>query len=212
MMTATVLTLLAAGSGSTALVEAALNGPSTTGGAGTRIEVLEVRAARTGDCAPSSLEPLTAPVRSGVMSVTLSGHDSALHRCTVSAVARVRVFSRVLVTSRAVKAGESLEGAVTALEREQLDGSPRVTADALPQGAVAARALAANTPLTTGHLREVGPQNGELIRVVVNLLGVRLVQEGHAARCASTGAICARLPNGRRVEGIWLNGQLEVAP
>jgi hypothetical protein len=82
---------------------------------------------------------------SGRTAIRLTGHDGAGSACEAWAWARVRVRAPALVTTRAIGEGEPPAGAVAVSEREVLPG--RAPMAALPDGAVAARALAAPSPL-----------------------------------------------------------------
>lgn len=207
MLAASLMTLLSTLPHSAAMVEEAMNA-----GHPGRIEIVELREVRATGCSITGLEPFNRPARSSVVALTLTGRDGETHHCSATAVARVRVFDTVLVTTRAVKAGEALEGAVTAQERERFDGAPVLAAADLGPGVLAAQALAPNTLLAPRHVRTSGPATGELLKVVVRISGLRLVQEARVVNCQSASRVCARLPNGHRVEGVLRDGELEVSP
>jgi len=64
--------------------------------------------------------------------------------------------------------------------------------------------------LEARHVQADGPLPGAPVTVVVNVAGLRVEQQGTAVGCP--GRACARLHNGRRVEGTFRDGVLEVTP
>ena len=171
---------------------------------GARVELVELGAASPRGCAAESAEAKQRIAASGRVALRLSGRDGAGGACEAWAWARVRVKAPALAASRAIAEGEPLTGAVAASEREVLPG--REPLGALPEGAVAVRALAAGTALDASDLR-IGPRPGEPVRVVLRAGSLEISQEGRAIPCRR-GRACAVLPSGRRVEGVVSAGRL----
>jgi SAF domain-containing protein len=182
-----------------AAVQAALALP------GAHAEVLRV------DGAPARCEVGRAEVprpvaASGSVAIHLSGSDATGRPCEAWVWAEVRLRAPTLVTSRPVPAGEPLQGAVATVEREVRPG--RTPLAALPEGARADRALPAGTALDDGALR-VGPRPGEPVTVLLRSGALAVEQRGTAVSCRR-GRACALLPSGRRVEGTWHGGRIEL--
>jgi hypothetical protein len=118
----------------------------------------------------------------------------------------LRVVAPALVTARAVEEGAPLAGATVPGEREVAPG--RSYLPALPEGAVARRALPAGAALEGPEVR-AGPRPGQPVAVLVRAGAVVVEQAGRAVPCRRDRA-CALLPTGRRVEGAWHDGRIEV--
>ncbi len=182
-----------------AAVQAALALP------GARAEVLRV------DGAPAHCEVRRAEVprpvaASGPVALRFSGSDASGRPCEAWAWAEVRLRAPALVTTRPVAIGEPLQGAVATAEREVRPG--RTPLAVLPEGARADRALPAGAVLDEGTLR-VGPRPGEPVTVVLRAGALAVEQRGTATSCRR-GRACALLPSGRRVEGTWHGGRIEL--
>ncbi|HYS80362.1 MAG TPA: hypothetical protein VEM76_06605 [Anaeromyxobacteraceae bacterium] len=182
-----------------AAVQAALALP------GARAELLRV------DGAPARCEARRAEVphpvaASGRVALRLSGSDASGRACEAWVWAEVRLRAPVLVTTRSVASGEPLQGAVATAEREVRPG--RTPLAALPEGARADHALPAGTALDDGALR-VGPRPGEPVTVLLRAGALAVEQRGTAISCRR-GRACALLPSGRRVEGTWHGGRIEL--
>ena len=179
---------------------------------GARAEVLELTGALPPGCSLTRAEVPGPVSESGRVAVhlfgasrpTASGAEGRGQPCDGWAWARVRVSAPSLVTTRPLVEGDPLEGAVAAAEREVLPG--RATLSVLPEGAIAARALAAGVPLDETLLR-VGALPGETVAVVLHAGSLWVEQEGRAIACRR-GRVCALLPSGRRVEGVWHDGRI----
>ncbi len=198
--------LLAAGAAPAAVpgpvqraVDAALAPP------GARAEVLELRGDLGAGCRLARGEVPRRIEASSRNAVHLVGEGDG-RSCEAGAWARVRVVAPVLVTSRAVAAGEALADAVAREDRELLPG--RAPLSAVPDGAVADRALAPGVALELWALR-VGPRPGEPVTVVAHAGTLTVESAGRAIPCRR-GRACALLPSGRRVEGDWHAGRIEV--
>jgi hypothetical protein len=182
-------------------VRAAVAGAVTLPGA--RAEVLELNGGLPSLCVLGRAEVPTSISASGRVAVQLFGVDRG-RPCRAWAWARVRVTAPALVTTRALVEGDPLEGAVEASLREVSPG--RSPLSVLPDGAIAARALAAGVPLDETLLR-VGARPGETVGVVLRVGSLTVEQEGRAIACRR-GRVCALLPSGRRVEGVWHDGRI----
>jgi len=172
---------------------------------GASAEVLDLAGALPARCVLTRAEA-PRPVRaSGRVALHLFGRDRA-EQCDGWAWARVRVSAPSLVTTRAVMEGAALEGAVAAVEREIVPGRPPVAT--LPEGAVADRALAIGVPLDETLFR-IGARPGQAVAVVLRAGALVVEQRGQAIACRR-GRACALLPTGRRVEGTWHDGRIQL--
>ena len=183
-----------------AAVEAAL---ATTAG---RAEVLAVEGTLPAACALARAEVPRPVTASGRVAARLTGPAGAPGTCDRWAWLRVRVTAPALVTTRELADGASLEGAVRLEEREVTPGRAWLTH--LPEGATAARALPANTALDDALLR-LGPRPGGQVAIVMRAGALSVEREGRAVPCRR-GRACALLPSGKRLEGTWHGGRIEV--
>ncbi|GEJ59182.1 hypothetical protein [Anaeromyxobacter diazotrophicus] len=172
---------------------------------GARAELHALEGAPPG-CAVARAEVPRPVLASGRAAVHLFGADAGGRPCEAWAWARVRVTAPALVTSRDAAAGAPLEGAVETVRREVLPG--RRPLFALPEGARAARALPAAAGLEEGDVR-VGPAPGAEVAVLLRAGALAVEQRGTALPCRA-GRACALLPSGRRVEGPWHGGRIEL--
>lgn len=181
-------------------VEAALAVP------GARVELVGVRTTSGAACPTDRVEAMRPVTGSGEVPLRFTGTGPDGRACQGFGWARVHVTAAGLVTSRTVKAGEPLDGAVVPGEVELRSGRS-APLSALPRGARAARTLAAGAPVLGDDVR-AGPLPGEPVTVVVRIGGgLELAQDGRAVPCAR-GRACAVLPGGRRVEGRFEDGHL----
>jgi len=170
-----------------------------------RAEVVEVQVTAGRGCPAERAEALRPVTGSGEVPLRLLGAGPDGHACEAFGWARVRVVRTGLVTTRALAAGERLDGVVEPAEVEVRAGQAPPVAE-LPGDARAAHALAAGAPLRAGDVR-LGPAPGEPITVVFLADGLELSREGRALPCMP-GRACALLPGGRRVEGRLEGGRL----
>jgi hypothetical protein len=197
---AAALPLLLAASSPLAAVAGALSVP------GARVELDGVRTASGAGCAAESWEALKPVEASGAAALRFSGRTSGGATCQGFAWGKVRVLAPAAVTTRALREGEPLDGALATLEREVLPGH-RTMASA-PTGASAARRLAAGAVLDENAVRS-GPAPGGPVTVLLRAGALSVEQSGRVVACAR-GRTCAVLPNGRRVEGRLEDGRLLV--
>jgi hypothetical protein len=157
-------------------------------------------------CVPTKATPLSPLDRSGPAVVDVEGDG-----CSARVVVDVRVLQPVVVVRQAAPAGAPL-AAVTAVELRETQGHQRAVT-ALPDGAVARRALLPGRVLVDDDLAMPGPAPGTPVKVVLQTGTLRLVRVAVAMPCA--GVVdhrhhCARLPNGRQVHGVFAGGALQM--
>jgi hypothetical protein len=172
-----------------------------------RLELLELHPSLPAGCVSHAVHFERRLSASGRYAVKLAGNDSSGGPCQGWAWARVRVLTRVIVTTRSVKNGEPLGSAVLEEEREVLAGHTPL--EALPEHALAAQSLKPGLLLEPFHVRSLAPAPGEPVTVVARSGEVSIVQHGRAVPCAR-GRSCARLASGKRVEGRLEQGRLVV--
>ena len=215
-----LLVVVAASPGRAAVAAvAAVSSPSASSPATRALELLLSSSApsssklsiqRTGGlpehCVPTRATPLSPLDRSGPAVVDVEGDG-----CSARVVVDVRVQQPVLVVKQGAAAGAPL-AAVTAVEfREVQPWQHAVTA--LPDGAVARRALSAGRVVADDDFTLPGPDAGTPVKVVLAVGGLRVVRTAVAMPCA--GAVdhrhhCARLPNGHQVHGVFEGGALQI--
>lgn len=163
---------------------------------GARLEVEGCSAVLPPGCEAVDAVSLRPVVASGQAPIRLRGRSGG-QPCEATGWARVRVYTRALLASRAVAEGEPLAPATAAGEVE-LTAGHRPLAE-LPPGAAAARPIAAGSPIEPGLVRS-GPRPGDPVTVRLQVGDVLVEQAARALPCAR-GRGCALLPSGRRVEG-----------
>jgi len=175
--------------------------------AGDRVEVTEYRPTLPQGCAVDRAEVPQAVTASGRVPVHLEGRLGSGQGCDGWAWARVRVVAPVLVTSRSLREGEPLAGAVATEQRELVPG--RLSLSELAPEVVASRPLPAGQLLEEKDLR-YGPPPGEPVVIVIQMGSLRVEEPGRAIPCVRDRA-CALTPAGKRVEGTWQGGRLFVS-
>ncbi len=143
---------------------------------------------------------------SGRIAIKLEGASAAGQRCGGWAWIGVRVYGRVLVTTRAVREGEELAGATLEAEREIFSGHRPAQ---WVQGTSAARALASGAVIDESHLRIDALKVGAPLKVVVAAGALVVEMAGRVVSCGA-GKACAVLPSGKHVEGTLTDGRLWV--
>jgi hypothetical protein len=191
---------------SLAAAPAAVDSAVAAAAQGVRAEVVDWRPTLSSGCAARRYEALRQVRASGDVPIRIGGTDARGAACEGWGWAKVRAFGPALVLARAVRAGEPLAPAVATAEAEVSPGKPVVAA--LPDGAVAARDLAAGVRLQPGAVRE-GPPPGSPVTVLVRSGAIRVARPGRAIPCPP-GRACALLPSGRRVEGRLEDGLVVV--
>lgn len=129
--------------------------------------------------------------------------------CKAIGWAKVHVSAKAYVLTRDVKAGEPLQDAVEEQIVDRKGTSPLVL-DAPTEG-IAAFALKAGTALEQRHVKDAKPGIGDAVPVRV-LIGTLTLEQKGVVLGGCRAQLCARLPNGHRVEGRWHHGALEVSP
>lgn len=135
---------------------------------------------------------------SGRVAVKVKGKN-----CEAWGWAEVKVIVPVATLSRDVKANESLDGAWTTGEGEVRGGVTE-----LPLGATASRALRTGATINENDFR-VGPRAGTAVTVRVIMGSLSLEQRGTVTNCNGS-VVCATLPSGKRVAGLFVDGVLVV--
>lgn len=192
--------LLAASASPQAAVDAALATP------GARAELASVAPSTGAGCRAEAWEALAAVEASGRAALRFTGRDAHGAPCTGFAWGRVRVTGPAVVTTRAVEAGQPLDGALAVEERELVAG--RRGLSELPQGASASHRLAAGALLDEASVH-LGPVPGQAVTVRLLAGALTVEQPGRAVPC-KRGRACALLPSGRRVEGRFEDGRILV--
>jgi flagella basal body P-ring formation protein FlgA len=178
------------------------------GAPGARIDsaIQDAGSSRASSCRATEAE-LPQPIQaSGRVAVKISGRSPRGQRCEEWIWTRVRVVAPVAVTTRALKAGEALDGAVATEERELRAGHP---AAALGPASLAGRALSAGQMLEAAFVAEPTLRPGETVKVLVVSGALTIEQSGRAVPCVR-GRSCATLPSGKQVEGDLVDGRLVV--
>lgn len=177
----------------------------------TRTELVSVGPPQARACAAEVVDFPGGVHGSGRTALRIAGHDAAGQRCITWAAAEVRVERTLAVTTRAIAAGEPLDGAFVLRSVEVKRAAPwRVPG----LGAIATRALPAGTALLAHHLVN-GLPTGTPLQVLVRSGALSVVAPGQVAACALTDGpdqVCAVLANGRRVRGTLEGGGREATP
>lgn len=161
--------------------------------AGTRVELVEWSA------------PVCKGTRFDVQPIERSGRVAVRvvgKACSVWGWATVRVLATQAVLTRELEAGAAIEGAFKLEEREW---SPGFGSAPELEGAVASRRLRMGTALREADLRHGPPPGTQVtVRVIVNAISIE--QRGTITSCGR--GVCASLPSGKRITGVWSNGVL----
>jgi flagella basal body P-ring formation protein FlgA len=168
---------------------------------GARVDVRSYQPAGAVTCPVTQASVERAVEGSGRYPVKVSGQG-----CTGWAWVELKVFAHVLVTTRAVRAGENLEGAAVAQDREVRPGRQPA---ANVTGAKASRPLTRGQLIEKDHLDQAGLAPGSPVKVNVRAGSLSIVQNGRIVSCGR-GRTCAVMPSGRHVEGQIVDGQLVV--
>jgi hypothetical protein len=207
MKPALCLTLIAASVSAAAGAETTLPAPVSAAVAGAlavsgaRVVATSYSASLPRACEPTSAT-VTRPIEgSGRYAVKLAGSG-----CVGWGWVRLELWAPVPVTTRQVREGEALAGAVTLVERQITTGhGPPV----LAPSAVAARPLLRGQAVTAQQVRQGGSGAGEAVKVVVRAGGVEVATAGRMVGCGR-GRTCAVLASGKHVEGQLADGILLV--
>jgi hypothetical protein len=127
-------------------------------------------------------------------------------QCPGWAWLRVEVWAKAAITTRPVRAGQSLAGTLVFEEREVRVGhEPWLP----PAGAVAQANLPRGTLIEKLHVAGATVASGSALKVVVVTGALAAELQGRAVACGA-GRVCAVLPSGRHVEGHMEDGYLLV--
>jgi hypothetical protein len=170
-----------------------------------RVEVASFDARLPVQCRLQRAEVGKPILGSGRVAVRLTGEQGG-HACAGWAWAEVRVLGQVLVTTRALRAGEPVADAVTTSEREVRQGRRPLT-DAT--GMIATRALPAGAIVEGEHAQVATGRPGADVKVMVKSGDLVIEAKGRSVACGR-GRACAVLPSGRQVEGRFAGESLWV--
>jgi hypothetical protein len=162
-------------------------------------------------CTVESAE-LSAPiVASGTAALRVSGRGNNGRPCSAYAFVDVHVVTDALISTRPIREGAPLEGAVRMVRREIARGETPITA--LPVGVVASRSLTTGQLVDPQLFRTPGLTPGTPVRVMLRAGALSLEENGIIARCNDSSGIehaCATVASGKRVEGHFENGVILV--
>jgi flagella basal body P-ring formation protein FlgA len=180
-------------------VQAAMDGAVALSGA--RVVPISYQTTLPRNCRPTTAT-LPRPIDgTGRFAVQLDGEG-----CRGWAWLKVEVWAPVMVTTRAVRAGEAIDEAVTAVERQVTAGNPP---PALAPGAVAARSLPRGKAVQASDVRMAAAPSGGPIKVLVRSGPLVIETSGRLITCGR-GRTCAVLTSGKHVEGQLADGRLVV--
>lgn len=168
---------------------------------GARLDVRAYQPAGGVTCPVTQASIERAVEGSGRYPVKVSGRG-----CSGWAWVELKVFASVLVTTRAVRAGEALEGASVTQDREVRPGRQPA---ANVTGAKASRPLTRGQLIEKDHLEQAGMAVGSPVKVTVRAGSLSIAQTGRIVSCGR-GRTCAVMPSGKHVEGQIVEGQLIV--
>ena len=188
------------------VVRHALERALATPGARLDSAVEERGSVRPIDCRVTEVEVAQPIEASGRLAVKVSGRGSRGGHCDNWLWVRVRVVAPVAVATRALRAGDALEGAYDTEERELRSGH---TPAVIGSSSVAARAVAAGQILDGAVVGEPTLRLGQMVKVVVVSGALMIEQTGRGAPCLR-GRSCAVLASGKQVEGELVDGRLVV--
>jgi flagella basal body P-ring formation protein FlgA len=168
---------------------------------GARVDVRTYQPAGAVTCPVTRASVERAVEGSGRYPVKVSGQG-----CAGWAWVELKVFASVLVTTRAVRAGENLEGAAVTQDREVRPGRQPA---ANVTGAKASRPLTRGQLIEKDHLEQAGMAAGSPVKVTVRAGTLSIAQTGRIVSCGR-GRTCAVMPSGKHVEGQIVEGRLIV--
>jgi hypothetical protein len=139
---------------------------------------------------------------SGEVMARFTGQDSR-GPCSGAALVHATVRAQVWVAAKAARSGDLIEAvqAEREVRVEPLAG--------LPEGARAARAIAAGSVIDAGLLQDAAGPAGSKIQIELHDGSLRIATSGRVVPC-SRGKSCALLESGKHVEGLFRGGVLIV--
>lgn len=162
-----------------------------------RVQLISWQAPRcTGTLVPAPFE------NSGRVAVRVRGRS-----CEAWGWAIVKVIVPLATLTRDVRPGEALDGAFTLTDGESTAGPFEV-----PPGAQATRLLRRGATVREEDVA-FGPRPGTSITVRVLAGSLSIEQRAITTHCGAELAartVCASLPTGKRVAGVWSDGVLTV--
>lgn len=174
--------------------------------AGDRVQIESYRGSMPTGCSLVQAVPTRPVQRSGSIALRLEGEREDGASCAGTGVAQIEVKSKVWVVDQDIARGEALAGKMTA---KFVDVGVRRAMRNVPENAVARRGIRAGSIIERQQVILPGTEPGTPVRVVLQQGPVRVAQKGVIVPCTKEN-VCARLPSGKRVEGSFAEGVLEV--
>jgi len=142
---------------------------------------------------------------SGEVMARFTGQDSR-GACSGAALMHATVRARVWVAAKPLRAGELIEAV-------QAEREVRAEPIEVPEGARAAKSIAAGSIIEAGSLQDAAGPTGGKIPIELRDGSLRIATASRVVPC-SRGKSCAVLETGKHVEGLVQNGVLvvEVSP
>lgn len=172
-----------------------------------RVQIVSYRASLPEGCTLLQAMPTRPVQRSGSIALRLEGERENGTACAGTGVAQIQVKTKVWVVEKDVARGEPLAGALTS---KFMDVGVRRALRAIPENAIARRRIPSGAIVEAQQVIVPGTEPGTPVRVVLHQGPVRVAQKGVIVPCIQEH-VCARLPSGKRVEGKFAEGVLEVS-
>ena len=186
------------------MLEDAVQAAVTVNEARARVTVLSLRLPH--GCKADSAKIERPVAASGSVTVKLQGTTKRGEACEGWVRASVSLTAPVMVTTRVVRTGESLDSATTVQWQEIRAGAQ----PAAPMvGGIAARTMMSGQVVDTSSVRSNKPSAGSQVRVSIRMGALSVEQVGRLVECGNTH-VCAVLPSGKRVEGALQDDRLVV--
>jgi len=186
------------------MLEDAVQAAVTIDEARARVKVVSLRMPHGCKAESARIErPVSA---SGSLTVKLQGSTKRGEPCEGWVRASVSLTAPVMVTTRVVRTGESLDSATTVQWQEIRAGAQPAAPVA---GGIAARTMMSGQVVDASSVRSNKPSAGSQVRVSIRMGALSVEQIGRLVECGNTH-FCAVLPSGKRVEGALENDRLVV--
>jgi flagella basal body P-ring formation protein FlgA len=186
------------------MLEDAVQAAVTIDEARARVKVVSLRLPHGCKAEGAKIErPVSA---SGSLTVKLQGSTRHGELCEGWVRATVSLTAPVMVTTRVVRTGESLDSATTVQWQEIRAGAQPAAPMA---GGIAARTMMSGQVVDASSVRSNKPSAGSQVRVSIRMGALSVEQIGRLVECGNTH-FCAVLPSGKRVEGALEDDRLVV--
>jgi flagella basal body P-ring formation protein FlgA len=172
-----------------------------------KVHVSRFTIANRTQCIPDKIELKERIDGSGRVPVRYTGKDKSGADCQAWAWADVQVWAPVLITTRAVKPGETIDGAVTEVEREVMRGHEPLTQ--VTPGLIATNMIASGAVIEKHAVHIAQPKVGTQISVTIVAGGVTVEEAARVLPCVPD-RVCVMLPSGKRLDGTMQDGHLLV--